>query len=293
MGTPDMSMAEAFTLFRSAGLEAAEVVWQDGYRCGIPASGDSRRVDESARLQRELGVQIICLTPYMSGINSLDGQEREEAIQAFQKCIGDAKSLGCGLIRVYAGSYLQGEEHLRQQKWTLLVESLRFLGPAAEAAGVTLCIENHFNTMASSARETAALLEEVDSKGVGALYDQANLDFAHQEPFEEALPLLQRWIRHVQVKDFIFTDADAPFEAAAVETVDKSTRAVQSRVVGEGVMDWRAILGALHASGYDGYLSLEYEYRWHPQDLPPPDVGIPRSADSVRSLLAEITEEAT
>ncbi len=288
MGTPDMDLADAFRLFRRAGLDAAEVVWQDGYRAGIPASGGSTDVEEAARLQDELGVKIICLTPYMSEINSLNDREREAGIAAFQKCIRDAERLSCGRIRVYAGSFLAGEEEVYDTKWQRLIESLRFLGPIADAAGVTLCVENHFNTMAATAQQTAALLEDVATKGVGVLYDQANLDFAHQEPYEVALPLLLPWIEHVQVKDFVFTDPDAPFEAAAVETVDSSKRAVQSRPVGDGVMDWKAILGKLHAAGYDGYLSLEYEYRWHPQDLPPPDVGFPRSASVVRSLLAEL-----
>jgi hypothetical protein len=37
--------------------------------------------------------------------------------------------------------------------------------------------------------------------------------------------------------------------------------------------------------GYDDVLTLEYEYRWHPQDLPAPEVGFARSATALRALL--------
>jgi L-ribulose-5-phosphate 3-epimerase len=37
--------------------------------------------------------------------------------------------------------------------------------------------------------------------------------------------------------------------------------------------------------GYDDVLTLEYEYRWHPQDLPDPAVGFARSAATLRAYL--------
>ena len=70
--------------------------------------------------------------------------------------------------------------------------------------------------------------------------------------------------------------------------VSEDERKVRSRVVGEGVLPWDRILRALAESGYDGWLSLEYERRWHPQDLPPAEEGMRRSAEHVRHLLADL-----
>jgi sugar phosphate isomerase/epimerase len=56
-------------------------------------------------------------------------------------------------------------------------------------------------------------------------------------------------------------------------------------VVGQGSLDWPGIISALHRSGYDGYLSLEYEYRWHPDDLPAPRDGLMASAQHLRLIL--------
>src|SRR5665647_3867313 len=35
LGTPDLSLDEALRLFREAGLDGAEIIWQDGYRAAI------------------------------------------------------------------------------------------------------------------------------------------------------------------------------------------------------------------------------------------------------------------
>jgi sugar phosphate isomerase/epimerase len=151
---------------------------------------------------------------------------------------------------------------------------------------VLLCVENHFNTITVSAAETVALMQAVASPGVRILYDQANLAFTHNEPYQQAIPLQQPWIAHVHVKDLVFVDPNRPFTADAVARVKAEDRAVRSRVVGEGVLDWPGILASLQAAGYDGYLSLEYEYRWHPQDLPEPAVGFRRSAETLGRMLA-------
>jgi sugar phosphate isomerase/epimerase len=63
---------------------------------------------------------------------------------------------------------------------------------------------------------------------------------------------------------------------------------VRSRVVGEGVLDWFSILKKLTDSGYDGYLSLEYEYRWHPDDLPPPEEGFKISAETLKRFIKDL-----
>jgi sugar phosphate isomerase/epimerase len=59
-------------------------------------------------------------------------------------------------------------------------------------------------------------------------------------------------------------------------------------VVGDGILPWTDILPALKELGYDDVLSLEYEYRWHRQDLEPPAEGFRRGAQAVRRILQGI-----
>lgn len=92
--------------------------------------------------------------------------------------------------------------------------------------------------------------------------------------------------RHVHVKDLVFKDPGRAFVASETARVKPEERAVRSRVVSEGIVPWAEILPQLLDLGYDGPLSLEYEYRWHPQDLPVPEEGFRRSALKLREILS-------
>ena len=282
LGTPEQTVPEALALFATAGLDAAEVIYQDGYRSGLPLR-DRRSAQEARRASEDLGIPIVGMTPYTTGINALDA-DWQTAVDEFRGAIEIAQLVGAGRLRVYAGSW-QPEQQNRAGHWDQLVAALRTLAPEAADAGIRLCVENHFGTMTQTAAETARLVREVDHPAVRVLYDQANLTFTHDEPYTEALRIQGDLVGHVHVKDLVFTDPDAPFQASETARVAATERAVRSRVVGDGIVPWGEILLSLSALGYDDVLTLEYEYRWHPQDLPDPAVGFARSAATLRAHL--------
>jgi L-ribulose-5-phosphate 3-epimerase len=285
LGTPDQTVPEALALFATAGLDAAEVIYQDDYRSGLPVR-DSRSAEQARQASEDTGIPIVGMTPYTTGINALDEREWRTAVDEFRGAIEIAQVVGADRLRVYAGSW-QPDQRDHEAHWNQLVAALRTLAPEASDAGVRLCVENHFGTMTQSATQTAWLVREVNHPAVRVLYDQANLTFTHDEPYEEALRIQGDLIGHVHVKDLVFTDPDAPFQASETARVAASERAVRSRVVGDGAVPWGGILAALYTLGYDDVLTLEYEYRWHPQDLPEPAVGFARSAAALRGLLSQ------
>lgn len=286
LGTPQYSAVDAIRLFAQAGLDGAELIWQDGYLSAIPETDNAGLLADIRRTSAETGLPVIGLTPYMTGINSLDEDERTRDVERFAHCIEDAAALGAGVVRVYAGAYGPDQLEQRPQLWERLVRSLGELAPIASEHGVVLAVENHFNTMTVSAQETVELIEAVNSPAVEILYDQANLTFTHNEDFSRAIELQRGHIAHAHAKDLIFVDRDRAFSASAVANVTGEQRAVRSRVIGDGEMDWQAIITALLSEGYDGVISLEYEYRWHPQDLPDPLEGFARGAEKLREYLA-------
>ncbi|WP_113718182.1 sugar phosphate isomerase/epimerase family protein [Arthrobacter dokdonensis] len=288
LGTPNHTVPQAIRLFRAAGLDAAEVIYQDGYTSGLP-QGDRRAAMEALRAAEDEGLPIIGLTPYTTAINALDESEWRGGVDEFRGAIETAHLLGADRVRVYAGSWHPGDaEHAR--RWARLREALQALAPEAEQAGVRLCVENHFGTMTQTAAETAALVREVAHPAVRVLYDQANLTFTHDETFEQAFDVQGELIGHVHVKDLVFTDPSAAFRATETARVNASERSIRSRVVGSGVLPWPGILAALLRHGYDDVLSIEYEYRWHPQDLPSPEDGFRESATALRGMLSDLAE---
>ena len=181
------------------------------------------------------------MTPYTTGINALDEGEWRTAVDEFRGAIEIAQVVGADRLRVYAGSW-QPDDRDHAAHWSRLVAALATLAPEASDAGIRLCVENHFGTMTQSAAETARLVREVDHPAVRVLYDQANLTFTHDEPYEQALRIQGDLVGHVHVKDLVFTDPDAPFQASETARVAASERAVRSRVVGDGIVPWGGIL---------------------------------------------------
>jgi L-ribulose-5-phosphate 3-epimerase len=291
LGTPDHTVPEALKLFARAGLDAAEVIYQNDYTSGLPV-GDAAAAAEAARVAADEGIPIIGLTPYTTAINATDESVRRAAVDELRSAIDTAHAVGANRVRVYSGAW-QPNQSNRDAHWTQLIRSFQELsGPAADA-GVLLCAENHFGTMTQTARDTAQLVRAINSPAVRVLYDQANLTFTHDEGIDDAFAVQGDLIGHVHVKDLVFKDPNAPFVASETARVHAEERAVTSRVVGDGAIAWSRVLGRLREVGYDDVLSLEYEYRWHPQDLDEPEIGFRRGAEHIRALLAQLELDAT
>lgn len=287
LGTPDLTLHEALELFSRSGLDGAEIIWQDGYLSAIPESDDGTVAVSVRKRARELGLLIGALTPYVWGINSLDEAERQAEIGRLTRCIRVAESLDCHRVRIYGGAFSTDEHRANEtEMWSRLVDSLGVLGAVAAEHGVVLCVENHFSTMTESAEQTVRLMRELGLDSVGILYDQANLTFTHCEDHPQAVSEQAPWIRHVHVKDLEWIDPHRRLRTSTVSRIQDEDRVHWSRMIGDGVLDWPAVVAALDAVGYDGFYSLEYEYRWNPADLPVPSVGFPESARRLGAALA-------
>lgn len=289
MGTPEYTVEEALALFRDIGLDGAELVVQDGYRCAIPQQADWNELEKIRNTADRLGLKIIALTPYHSRFNDLDAGVREAEIQGICSVIEYAGVLGAKYIRIYAGNYAQTDTDPEGKKRAHLVDSMRRLGDKAQQAGVTLVMENHFNTMTVSAADSISAAREINHPAVGILYDQANLTFTGMESWEEALELQFSAIRYTHVKDLVFRGEHTGFTSSDVSHPREEERNVTTKIVGEGIIPWPAILQAMKDRGYDGWLSLEYERRWHPQDIPDACIGMKRSAAYLRSCFKQLT----
>lgn len=285
MGTPEYSLAEAVGLMADIGLDGIEIIVQDDYKCALPRRATATAVREIGALAAGRKLAVSCLTPYASDFNSLDPAKRTAAIDDIKTVFEYAAILHCPAIRIYGGTLIAGDTENYDKKLDTLVETMRALGDEAKRIGTTLVMENHFSTMTVSAAKSASIVKIINHPAVGILYDQANLTFGKEEPWQEALKLQKGLIRHVHVKDLVFKNPDAPFRASMVATVKKEERNIASRVPGAGIVPWTEILAGLARDGYDGWLSLEYERRWHPDDLPDANLGMRQGGAYVRGIV--------
>jgi sugar phosphate isomerase/epimerase len=93
LGTPDTDLEGASAVFASAGLSAAELIYQDAYRAGIPEA-DFKSAARARSSAASLGIAIAAITPYMTGLNSPDVDVRLRDVSRFKTAIEIAHELG-------------------------------------------------------------------------------------------------------------------------------------------------------------------------------------------------------
>lgn len=263
MGTPEASLQEAIDLFAALGLDGIEIICADDYDCGLTLEAATAEVAAIRQRAADAGLGIAGLAPYTKDMNHPSAAARDQAVAELKRAVDIAVALDCPGIRVFGGHDVPPADQGIALGW--LAESLRQVGEYASGAGVQLNIENHMDTMATTAEMTMAIVRAVDLPNVGVLYDQANLAFMNSEVYEMATALQGPRIQHVHVKDFYWQGTDRI--AAAL---------------GMGIIPWAAIIDTLTDLGYDGFYSIEYERRWYPDQLPPPAAGMKQCLDFLR-----------
>jgi fatty-acyl-CoA synthase len=200
---------------------------------------------------RRSGMEV-CAFDTMCRFNDPDRAERTRQVEELLTWIDLAHDLQVPRLRVFGG---RDQAQSRptpppDEANTWVVESLRAAAPSAERAGVTIMLETHYAF--SSAQRVAAVLQQVPSTHVAALWDSQH---THRvgESVEDVLQALGARLAHVHIKDARRRTPDG----AAWEVV----------LLGEGEVPVREQLDALHHHGYAGYISVEWE--WHPEAVEP------------------------
>ena len=284
MGTPEYTVTQAIELFRKIGIDGAEIVVQDGYRSGISVACTREELDAVKACADKNHIEICCLTPYNSYFNDLDDTKRNAEISAISQVIDACAYLGAHFVRIYGGNLSAGDTFRLPEREAKLIESMLCLAERAAQANVTLVIENHFNTMCVSAKDSFRIVRKINHPNVKILYDQANLSFTGNEDYLHAISIQQSEVAYLHVKDLVFKEGVA-FSSDEVSHPDEAKRNVYTRIIGEGVIPWPEILKLIRAQGYDGWLSMEYERRWHPDDIPDASIGMKKGADYLKSIL--------
>lgn len=254
----DRSIEAAAEVGRAAGLDAIEVTGKAPHLDPEAGAGAARAVGRSVRAA---GAEVICYGSYLGRFGQVERRhaEREAAIAA---------ALETHLMRVWAEPIPDGSSDSAP-----VVELMRAACDAAAAAGITVVIERHLGSFADSPDAIARLLRDIDRPNVALNYQV--LDFlppseAANQPADAAR--LVRLARYFHLKNYQPNPgfADGPLFPGGS--------------LAEGVLDYRAILGAALAAGYRGPLTIEF------LAADPRPLGEKLAADVafVRAVLAEL-----
>jgi sugar phosphate isomerase/epimerase len=265
MGTPEYDVFRAAEVFASIGFSAIEIICTAEYKCAVERSWTPDLRKQLRHHLVKLNMTAASLTPYLKMINSLDSAARFKCMEEAKEVVHLAHDLQCKGIRMLAGVEVSPKDEPLAA--SLLVEALGELGEFANPYGVELWVENHMDSLATSAASTVRIVEQINLPNVGIVYDPANLIETGGEPSLDALHKQAPYIRHVHVKD-------------AVWSVSRR----EAKLLGVGMLDWTEIINRLSEIGFDGYLCHEYERRWAPE-LPPAEIGMAKGYQYIKQVM--------
>lgn len=176
-------------------------------------------------------------------IPSLGAYPPPGRVAAFEALARFAGACGAPQIRVMPfpmgdGTYAEAFDASRRY--------LHHVEELARGAGVRALIEIHHQTIAPSASLARRLVDGFDPELVGVIHDAGNMAFEGFEDYRIGLEVLGPYLAHVHVKNTKFGPPDA-----------SGTSRPWFSPFDDGVVDFDALFGALHAAAYDGWVSVE------------------------------------
>ena len=187
-----------------------------------------------------------------------------DEIAAMADHLGLLEAMGCRVM-VFAetSNAVHGDQSrpaihrpvLADDQWDRFAERLNAVADHMANRGVSLAFHHHMGTVIETPDEIDRLMD-ITGKSVGLLLDTGHAAYAGADPASVATRHAGR-IVHIHCKDVrpaVLADVragDASFLDAVVAGV--------FTVPGDGAVDFPAVLAALAADGYDGWLVVEAE----------------------------------
>ncbi len=250
IGCPDFSWKDILALAKDFGF--------DGIEIRGPGAGGVQPLSEAQlpKLREKLAamrLEVPCLSSGCCLKEASKAAENEREIIAYIKL---AASLHAPYVRVLGELEPQSLGEVDDE---VILAALKRLAPIAEEHGVTLLLET--NGVYCDTARLGALLNQVASDAVGALWDMHHpYRFAGETP-GQTVQNLGAYIKYVHIKDSRIEDGQ-----------------IRYRMLGEGDLPIEAMLQALNSIKYAGYVSLEWVKRWAP-DLADAGVVFPNFAN--------------
>jgi sugar phosphate isomerase/epimerase len=247
--TPDWAPAEAAQRLAAQGWhgvewritdqeESAEPGFWAGNRATWPLTGLEDSLPAIASVTRDAGLEFSALGGY---VRCYDRPNVERMLAA-------TAALGAGRVRVTMPTTQDGRY---RDLFAATRRDLEWAVDRAERHDVRVLVELHHRTIAASASAALRLVDGLDPRRVGVIHDVGNLVFEGYEDYAAAFDMLGPYLAHVHVKN-------AAWRPVGPSSVDGSTAwAEEWAPLPDGQADMAAYFRALHAAGYDAWVTCE------------------------------------
>jgi len=235
-------------------LEGEDSIWK------LPAL-QGASLQSSIQKISDRGLVVACVDTSCR-FHSPDPLERASWVEEGVRMAELAASLGSPGIRVFGDKIQPGADRASTRSW--IAEGIRELAEKTAPMSVKVWLETHGDF--ASSKQTMSILEESGRDDVGVIWDAANAFTDGKDQPLDGTHAFGNKLQHVHLKD--------------LECRDTHWELVLS---GEGQFPLREIVAELERQKYDGFVSFEWEKKWHPH-LAEPEISIPHFARWFRRI---------
>jgi sugar phosphate isomerase/epimerase len=267
LACPSWSMETIIKKASEFGYDGIE--WRGGPQGHVQPAMPAEQIAILQKASADAGILAVAVTAYTSFV-SPHAKERQANLDELRRYADLAAELDAPYIRAFLGELPNGVK-LDSSMYENISDCLNTASDYAESVGVKIAIEPHDDFVRSST--IVPILNRVQHPALRVIWDIGNA-FAAGEDLAEGFKLLKDRIAYVQVKDG-----------------NRNDTTWQLCPVGQGDVPLGQAFELLLANDYQGTLSVEWEYAWHPE-LEPPAIALPAALKTVRELLSAAQTES-
>jgi sugar phosphate isomerase/epimerase len=263
---PAATLAQAASFGRSCGYRGIELRLIDGELIdpAMPAA-------DRARVSRTIADAGLAIVAVDSSIRLTDVDSGTDPGAELRKFLELASDWQAPLVRVFGGP-LPADPADRRAGLAAAAQVLNTVIPVADRLGVRVGVETHDDFAAAST--VAELLALVESQTVGAVWDSHHPHRVGEGPADVYASIGPR-VLLAQVKDA----RRSPERADGWQLV----------LLGQGEVPVREMLSLLSAGGYQGWISVEWEKRWH-AEIEDPEIALPQHFELLETWMRQLEE---
>lgn len=238
LACPDFSWQDIYSMAKDFNFDGIEIrgLGDNIYSTKTAPFTDEELPNTLDKL-KELDIEISCLS---SGepVNNLE--TKDKAIAEITDYVELASKLSTKYVRVLGDKLPAPEGEVDDD---VVIGIMKELVPVAEKNDVVLLLET--NGVYSDTSRLKKVLDSINSQHVQALWDVHHPYRFQGESPKTTVSNLGDYIKYVHVKDSVMEDGK-----------------VEYKMMGTGDLPLKEVFEELHSIDYDGYISLEWVYRW-------------------------------
>ena len=196
------------------------------------------------------------LCVYGTSVNFHDPDTVEEQYQTALEALLFCAECGIPMMRLFGNEVKPETEEAQLNQ---IAAYFNKLCAEAEKVNVRPLLEVHGNI--TTIERLRYIAERVNSPAFGIIWDVGHTHVHYGMEYERVYQALKPWICHVHMKDAVHENGKQHHLCA----------------IGEGHLPLRGIVDMLEKDGYQGFYSLEWEKKWHPE-LDEPEIAFPAYA---------------